>query len=134
MEWRRRLKVLLDTHALIWWLEGSARLSRRARDVVAANADEVYVSAVSAWEMATKFRQGRLPGIAPWVDSLQSCIQNEGFQVIPVTVDHAQLAGLMDGMHKDPFDRMLVAQAVIEGATLVSRDAALDTFGITRLW
>lgn len=127
------MRLLLDTHALVWWLAGDAQLSRRAQQAV-LDADAVYVSAASAWEICTKHRIGRLPSVASVVGRLSAVLDEQGFEQLAVTVRHGERAGQFAGPHRDPFDRMLAAQALLEELTLLSRDEQLDAFGIQRLW
>ena len=102
--------LLLDTHALI------------------------FVSAASAWEIATKVRLGRLPGAADFCDAMPAALAEQGFEPLPVTLEDARAAGLLPGRHQDPFDRMLVVQALARGLALVSSEAPFDACGVTRLW
>lgn len=126
--------VLLDTHAFIWYAVNHPALTQHARAVIADAAD-VYVSAASVWEVRTKFRLGKL-SIAATVAAagLPTVISAFGFEALSVEVEDGDLAGSFPQPHADPFDRMLAAQAVRRGLTLVSNDAALDVFGITRVW
>jgi PIN domain nuclease of toxin-antitoxin system len=128
------VRLLLDTHAFLWWLEGNRRLSQKARRAVAEPATEVFVSAASAWEIATKFRLGKLPGAAAIVDDIAGAVASQAFSSLFVTIVHAQRAGTLTGAHRDPFDRMLIAQAQTEGLTLVTNEKLFDAFGIQRLW
>lgn len=126
--------MLLDTHALIWWLAGDEALSRRARDAIADEANEIVVSAASAMEIATKFRIGKLPGAALLAQNFEEVIAEQGFGELPISVRHARRAGDMNIAHKDPFDRLLIAQAQVEDRVLVSNEALFDEFAIKRLW
>lgn len=126
------MRLLLDTHALIWWVEDSPLLSETARAVIADN--EVLVSAASAWEVATKFRLGKLPSAQRMARAFAAEVAAEGFTPLPVTLDHASLAGSLDIDHKDPFDRLLVAQARLERVALVSNERLFDGFGVERVW
>jgi PIN domain nuclease of toxin-antitoxin system len=128
------LPLLLDTHALIWWLAGDARLAALARDTIDGQRPQVFVSAASAWEIATKVRLGKLPGAAYIAGDLGRFISDEGFQPLAVTVAHGQRAGALPGPVKDPFDRMLIAQAMLDGLQLVSIEQAFDAYGVVRLW
>ena len=128
------LKLLLDTHALIWWLAGDAALSLRARDAIEDEANSVAVSAASAMEVATKFRIGKLSGAAVLAQDFEAIVAAQGFTELPISVQHARLAGGMNISHKDPFDRFLIAQAQADGMVLVSNEALFDTFGVRRLW
>jgi PIN domain nuclease of toxin-antitoxin system len=128
------LRLLLDTHALIWWLAGDEALSRRAREAIADEVNEIAVSAASAMEIATKFRIGKLPGAALLARSFEEIIAEQGFAELPISVHHARLAGEMNIAHKDPFDRLLIAQAQVEDMVLVSNEALFDGFAVKRLW
>jgi PIN domain nuclease of toxin-antitoxin system len=128
------LKLLLDTHALIWWLAGDEALSRRAREAIADEANSVAVSAASAMEVATKFRIGKLPDAALLAQEFEAIISDQGFTELAITVHHARLAGDMNISHKDPFDRLLIAQAQAEDMVLVSNEALFDSFAVQRVW
>ena len=128
------MKLLLDTHALIWWLAGDEALSRPARDAIADEANLVAVSAASAMEIATKFRIGKLGGAALLAQDFEAIVAAQGFVELPITAAHARLAGGMNITHKDPFDRLLLAQAQVEGMVLVSNEMLFDTFAVRRLW
>jgi PIN domain nuclease of toxin-antitoxin system len=128
------LRLLLDTHAFLWWLGGDAGLSLRARDAVADAANEIFVSAASTWEIATKHRIGKLPGVAAIVADLDGAISDQGFHGLPISVRHGQIAGALPGDHRDPFDRMLIPQAMQETLALVSNEHIFDRFGVARLW
>jgi PIN domain nuclease of toxin-antitoxin system len=125
---------LLDTHALIWWLAGDEALSARAREAIADEENGVAVSAASAMEIATKFRIGKLPDAALLAQDFESIIAGQGFTELAITVHHARLAGEMNIAHKDPFDRLLIAQAQAEDMVLVSNEALFDGFAVQRLW
>jgi PIN domain nuclease of toxin-antitoxin system len=128
------LRLLLDTHTLIWWLAGDARLPAGARDAIEQYRPEVFVSAASAWEIATKVRIGKLPGAAAIAPDIPAVISREGFRPLSVTIEHGQRAGALPGPVRDPFDRMLIAQAMQENLHLVSIERAFDTYGVLRLW
>jgi PIN domain nuclease of toxin-antitoxin system len=128
------LKLLLDTHALIWWLAGDETLSPRARAAMADEANSVAVSAASAMEVGTKFRLGKLPDAAPLAQDFESIIGSQGFDELAITVRHARMAGEMNIPHKDPFDRLLIAQAQVEDMVLVSNEESFDGFAVKRLW
>ena len=129
------LKLLLDTHALLWWWVDDPQLSATARRVIQSADHEVWVSAASAWEVATKQRLGKLPGLpADLCANWSMLLQADGFLSLDITTDHALRAGQLNGEHRDPFDRMLVAQAQAEDATLVSSDAALKSLGGEMIW
>jgi PIN domain nuclease of toxin-antitoxin system len=128
------LRLLLDTHALIWWVAGSEALSAAARDAVADTANEVFVSAASAWEIATKHRLGKLPGAGPLALDMAAVIGGQGFGELAITIADGQAAGRLPGPHRDPFDRMLIAQALRGAFILVSNESAFDRYGVARLW
>jgi len=128
------VNLLLDTHALIWWLAGDEALSRRARLAIGDEANSVAISAASAMEVATKFRIGKLPDAALLAQDFEAIIADQGFVELPITVRHARLAGEMNIAHKDPFDRLLIAQALAEDKTLVSNETPFDGFAVKRLW
>jgi PIN domain nuclease of toxin-antitoxin system len=126
--------VLIDTHVLLWSALEPARLSSRARSLLASLDTEVLVSAASAWEIATKVRIGKLPGAEAFAADLNTRIKRIGFLGLAVTLEHGQRAGLLPGTHKDPFDRMLIAQAQAENLPLISNERIFDTYGTRRIW
>jgi len=128
------MRILLDTHVFLWWLLDETAVSRPARAAIADDANDTFVSAASAWEIAIKYKTGKLPTAAPLMTDLQNAIIGEGFGDIPVTVRHGELAGNLPLFHKDPFDRMLIAQALVDSLTLVSNEQLFDRYGILRLW
>jgi len=128
------VRVLLDTHAFLWAVLEPGKLTRSARDVLESEATEVIVSAVSAWEIATKYRLGKLPGAISVMENYAAAIQGLKARQLSITPAHALKAGSYSQSHRDPFDRLLAAQAEIEGLTLVTCDAALEQFGVARLW
>ncbi|AWM77934.1 type II toxin-antitoxin system VapC family toxin [Phenylobacterium parvum] len=128
------MRLLLDTHALIWWLAGDEKLSLRARDAIADEANTVAVSAASAMEVATKHRIGKLPDAALLAQDFEAIVADQGFSELSISVRHARLAGEMGIAHKDPFDRLLIAQALAEDMVLVSNEARFDDSAVKRLW
>lgn len=126
--------MLLDTHALLWWLAGNERLSSAARGAIADHANDVLVSAASAWEIATKYRLGRLPGAAAVAEDVTGCLLDQGFQPLAITVADGERAGRLPGPVRDPFDRMLIAQALTLDIALVSVERPFDRYGVRRLW
>jgi PIN domain nuclease of toxin-antitoxin system len=127
------MRLLLDTHALLWWLAGDRKLSAASRSAIGDEENIVFVSAASAWEISTKHRLGKLDAGA-LIGEIASVLAEQDLQTLDITVDHAERAGLLPGEHRDPFDRMLIAQAQAENLTLVSNETAFDGYGITRLW
>ena len=128
------MNLLLDTHALLWWILDAKDLSRKARTALSSFRNEVYVSAATAWEIATKSRIGKLPDTDPFAHSIAENLHKLGFQELPISVDHAQRAGLLPGHHRDPFDRLLIAQAQAENLVLVSNETIFDEYHVQRLW
>jgi PIN domain nuclease of toxin-antitoxin system len=128
------LRLLLDTHAFLWWLDGDPKLTRRATAAISAEATEVHVSAATAWEITTKARIGKLPDALDVAADVAGCVTREGFQPLSVTIEHAARAGALPGPLNDPFDRMLIAQAMLENLHLVSIERAFDAYGVLRLW
>ena len=131
--------LLLDTHALLWWLDDDSRLSGPARDAIAEGGRRVLVSAASLWEIATKHRLGKLGEADAFLSDPQAVMRAEGFEPLAVTWPHALLAGRLDTPHRDPFDRMLAAQTILDGLVLVSNERVMDGMGdggrtVTRLW
>jgi PIN domain nuclease of toxin-antitoxin system len=119
------LRLLLDTHALLWWLSDSPHLSHEARSAIKSST-AVYVSAATAWEISIKKARGKLE--AP--DDLEDVLRANRFEPLPITMTHACAAGSLPAHHRDPFDRMLVAQARAESLTLVTRDESLKKYGV----
>lgn len=128
------MRLLLDTHAFLWWLTDDARLSRPAREAIANPDHEVWVSAVTAWEAAVKFRKKRLPEAEPIVAQFHPLLKKVGMKPLSITPRHALRAALYPQAHADPFDRMLAAQAELERLALVTVDRALSDFPVTTVW
>jgi PIN domain nuclease of toxin-antitoxin system len=128
------VRYLLDTHVVLWAAFRKELLSERARHLLLSEQDEILVSAASAWEIATKFRLGRLPMARVLAEDFVAKVTGAGYLLIPISVEHALRAGRMTGEHKDPFDRMLAAQAIHEDISLISNDTQLDGFGVRREW
>lgn len=128
------MRILLDTHALLWAGLAPERLSEKARTTLESHTTEVLVSAASAWEIATKVRIGKLPHAVLFSADLPRRLELLGFHPLAVTVEHAQRAGSLPGSHRDPFDRMLVAQAQAENLALVSNEKVFDSYGVRRIW
>jgi PIN domain nuclease of toxin-antitoxin system len=128
------VRLLLDTHTLLWWLDGDRRLSLKARRAIANQSNTIFVSAASAWEITTKARLGKLPGAADVAADVAACVAGQGFLPLDITLLHAQRAGRLPGAHRDPFDRMLIAQSQMEDVAIITDDDAFDTFEIRRLW
>ena len=126
--------LLLDTHAFLWWALGDPQLPGPVRGRI-DGAEEVYVSSVTAWEVRTKYRLGKLPEVQPLiVRDLTRVLASESFLPLALTFADGDLAGSFAQAHRDPFDRMLAAQALNHRLALVSNDMVLDTFGVVRVW
>ena len=128
------MDMLLDTHAFLWWSEDNGRLSVDAHQAIEDDTNIILISAASAWEIATKYRLGKLPNAEALVRDMPSAIASQGFEELSITVTDAVRAGALPGPHRDPFDRMLIAQAQANGLVLVSNEAIFDEYGIRRLW
>ena len=126
---------LCDTHTLLWWASEPHRLGREARAILADRANDVRVSAVVPWEASLKHLTGRLEKAAPLLTTYPEALRRLGASSLPITDAHALLAGRLNWINRDPFDRMLAAQAILEAATLISGDAVFDTLpGLRRVW
>ena len=119
-------KLLLDTHTLLWWLADDPQLGSRARARIEDERNTVFVSAASAWEISIKKALGKLE--AP--DNLDSFVEDEGFSKLAISFFHGEKAGELPPLHRDPFDRMLIAQAQAEGLDIVTRDAMIAKYGV----
>ncbi len=128
------MKYLLDTHALAWWLLDLPRLGPNARTAISSPENAIFVSAVSAFEIATKHRHGKWPEMEPLVADFEGVLRAERFAHLPISIPQAFLAGHMPGTHRDPFDRMLAAQCKLENLSLISVDPAFREFGIDIVW
>ncbi len=128
------MKLLVDTHALLWWWTDDPRLSRTARTLIQNDANTVLVSAASAWEIATKWRLGKLPLGKDVVARFHELMELDAFQPLPMNAAHALLAGVFSQSHRDPFDRMLAAQSHLESVPLVTCDSAFDAFPVKVIW
>ena len=128
------MRLLLDTHAFLWWLAGSRRLSRPARRAIEDEANDVLISAASAWEITTKHRLGKLPEADAVALNVSGTIASQSFEELPISVDDAGRAGGLPGPHRDPFDRVLAAQALAHDLVVVSTDPVFDRYAVRRLW
>jgi PIN domain nuclease of toxin-antitoxin system len=128
------MKLLLDTHTLLWWMGDERRLSAKAQKAIASRASEIFVSAASAYEIAWKVRAGALPKAAALVMNFENELSNEGFLPLQISIEHGRRAGELAGAHRDPFDRLLAAQAIVEDMPIVSNDAQLAALGANRFW
>lgn len=125
---------LLDTHTLLWALSESSSIPPRVRAIIDDRTSVLFVSAATAYEIALKHRTGKLPGVEALVEGFSDIVAAIGIQELAVTSVHAIAAGRLDLRHKDPFDRLLIAQSLTEDLTLLSNERLFDSFGIRRLW
>jgi len=130
------MHVLLDTQAILWYLEGDARLSVPARTTIDDATNDCVVSVASLWEMAVKVRIGKLTSASgvPPTDVILGFLTRTGIALLPITPAHALRVALLPHGHGDPFDLLIVAQALVEGIPVVGSDAKFDAFGVTRIW
>ena len=128
------IRYLLDTHALIWWWLADTRLSSRARSLMGARENSIWVPSVCALEIANKVRIGKLPEMTPFVASYGESVAAEAFCHLNLTYEHALGAGTLSGAHGDPFDRLIAASALIEDMTVITRDPEIAAFGCKVLW
>ncbi|MGC9994441.1 MAG: type II toxin-antitoxin system VapC family toxin [Terriglobia bacterium] len=128
------MRLLIDTHALLWWLNDEPSLSPAARKAMAESSNVLLVSAASAWEIATKVRLGKLPTAEELAADFQGFMLREGFTILDITANHAIRAGLLPGPHKDPFDRMLISQAQAESVPIVTNERIFEAYGVRRIW
>lgn len=128
------MRLLLDTHAFLWWIAGSERLPTRVRHAILDEDNSKLISAASAWEITTKHRLGKLPDAGVLAHDVAGAIAGEGFEELPITVQDAARAGGLPGPHRDPFDRVLIAQALAENLVLISNEDLFDSYGVRRLW
>lgn len=128
------MKILLDTHAFLWALIEPDKLSAKARELLEDDATDVVVSAASAWEIATKFRLGKMPGAKRVIADYAGALQGLQATQLALTSEHALKAGSWPVAHRDPFDRMLAAQSALEKLVLISKDPAMKQFGVEVIW
>ena len=128
------MRLLLDTHALLWWFSDDTALPASCRKLLGRPESTVFVSAVSAWEISTKFRLGKLPSALDLIQDFEGFLARDGFNSLPLSSGQGVRAGLLPGPLKDPFDRMLIAQSQTEDLVLVSNEVVFDQYGVRRLW
>jgi PIN domain nuclease of toxin-antitoxin system len=119
-------RFLLDTHVFLWWLGNAPELGTRCRELIAEQRNEVYISAATTWEISIKKALGKLD--AP--EDMDTIVEDEGFSKLPISLYHGQLAGSLPALHRDPFDRMLVAQAQAEGLILMTSDTNIALYNV----
>ena len=128
------MRLILDTHAFYWWQTGDNALSTAARTAIADRQNEKYVSAITAREIVTKFRSGKEPGFALLAADVSAAVAAQGFSALPITMRHAEVASNLPLHHKDPMDRLLIAQAIVETMTIVTIDGNFRHYPATLLW
>ena len=128
------VKLLLDTHVLLWWLFDDPQLSTRVRSRIKNPENRIFVSSASAWEISTKHRLGKLPEATGVSERLQALVLESRMEPLSITLPHALLAGHLSVSHKDPFDRMLAAQSQLEGLPLAASDPAFAQFAVEVVW
>jgi PIN domain nuclease of toxin-antitoxin system len=128
------MRLLLDTHALVWWWTDDPRLPASARAAIADPANTVHVSAVSAWEITTKHRLGKWPEGDQLIAEYVGLLRRSRFQALAISTEHAHRAGALPGPHRDPFDRMLIAQAGLDSLPVVTADPVFATYGAEVIW
>ena len=128
------MQLLLDTHAFLWWVSDDDRLTRRARNAIADRTDTCYVSVASCWEIAIKISLGRLTLIDPLERFIPEQLAANEFDLLPIEIDHAGRVATLPFHHRDPFDRLLVAQALAHRLAIVSADRLFRDYGVKRLW
>ncbi|ELR97743.1 type II toxin-antitoxin system VapC family toxin [Gloeocapsa sp. PCC 73106] len=125
-------RYLIDTHIFLWWLFDDSKLSKKSREIIQDKKNDIFVSTVSAWEISTKYRIGKLPEVKELINNYNQVLESAEFVVLAITNTHAMRAGLLEIAHRDPFDRMLMAQAEIEQMIIITYDSAFKN-GIVKI-
>ena len=128
------MRLLLDTHTFLWFVTNDPQLSENALDAVAAPTNEILLSPASYWEIAIKVSLGKYPLTVPFEAFFQEGIEGSDMAILPIEVRHAAVLSSLPMHHKDPFDRMMISQAIVEQIPIVSADSALDAYGVQRWW
>lgn len=128
------MNLLIDTHTLIWYYQTDARMSPIGRTFIEDPANQVFVSAASHWELAIKISTGKLTLAKPFPDFLLHAITDNGFAILPIEPRHTAELIALPYHHRDPFDRMIVAQAIVETMPIISVDPILDSYPVRRIW
>ena len=128
------MKVLLDTHAFLWFIMGSANLSVNARALIQDTSNERFLSVASLWEIAIKTSLGRLSLSAPFDQLIPAHLELNGVELLNIQVDHLSTLATLPFHHRDPFDRLVIAQAIVEKLAVIGLDDAFDLYGVTRHW
>lgn len=128
------MHILLDTHTFLWWLDGDRKLTKKAKNLIQAETNSIYISAASAWEIAIKVKIGKLPYAVEVAMNFKDILISQDFKSLPISISHAQKAGLLGGKHRDPFDRMLIAQSLEDNLFVLTDEVIFDEYGVQRLW
>jgi PIN domain nuclease of toxin-antitoxin system len=128
------MRLLLDTQTLVWWWTDDPRLPAQARAAIANPGNIVFVSAVSGWEITTRHRIGKWPEVDRLIAEYSALLRRSRFQALAISMEHAHRAGALPGMHRDPFDRMLIAQCGLEALPIVTSDAVFAAYGVEVIW
>jgi PIN domain nuclease of toxin-antitoxin system len=128
------MRLLLDTHAFLWFVTADPRLGPVAKSFIQEPANQRLLSTVSLWEMAIKFSLGKLKFSKPFATLIPEQLAANAIEILPIQLSHIELVAGMPFHHRDPFDRLLIAQTIIEGTGLVSVESAFDAYGIKRIW
>ncbi len=128
------MRLLLDTNVVIWAVGEPEALSDRAAAALSDSDNDLLISAASVWEIGIKYRKHGFRGAERLAQGFETALDGWDYKALPISTRHVQLAPVLPGPHKDPFDRMLAAQSILEEAVLVTNDAAMDQFGVQRLW
>ena len=128
------MRLLLDTHTLFWSAEEPSKVSATAMAALQDPANDLLLSAATIWELAIKIGQRKITLSMPYRQWMETAIADLDLEILPVTVEYAERQSVLPAHHKDPFDRLMIAQALVDGIRIVSVDAGLDPYGVTRLW
>ncbi len=128
------MRLLLDTPTLVWWWTDDPRLPARARAAIADPGHTVFVSAVSGWEITTRHRSGDWPDVDRLIAEYNALLRRSRFQALAISMEHAHRAGALPGMHRDPFDRMLIAQCGLEALPIVTANPVFAAYGVEVIW
>ncbi len=128
------MKLLLDTHALLWFLLNDEKLSRNAKSIIADSSNAIFVSPASYWEIAIKISLGKYLLNQPFADFIEQELTKNEFSILPITIQHAAIVCTLPFHHRDPFDRLLIAQAIVDNIPMLSNDTAFDKYSVKRIW
>lgn len=128
------MRVLLDSHAVIWAVDDPSRLGKVAVELLEDLESELLISAATVWELSIKFGLGRLELSSPFNVWMTSAILDLELEVLPITIDYAHVQSGLPNHHRDPFDRLIIAQSIVEEISIVSSDSAFDAYGVNRVW